>query len=59
LEQAQDIEASGMTPLDYMIAVMDDSDVDSQMRLEAAEGLLLRFTPDWAALSYSDTQIRP
>ena len=48
-----------MTPLDYMIAVMDDSDVDSQMRLEAAEGLLLRFTPDWAALSYSDTQIRP
>jgi len=27
-----------MTPLDYMIAVMRDKDVDPQMRLEAAKG---------------------
>src|SRR5262245_58115072 len=38
LEMAEAIEASGMTPLDYMIAVMRDKDVDPQIRLEAARG---------------------
>ena len=38
LEMAEAIEASGMTPLDYLIAVMRDKDVDPQMRLEAAKG---------------------
>ena len=37
-EMTAAIEASGMTPLEYMVAVMRDSDVDAQMRLEAARG---------------------
>ena len=32
------IEASGMTPLDYMIAVMRNKDLDPQIRLEGAKG---------------------
>jgi len=38
LEIAEAIEASGSTPLEYMIAVMRDKNVDPQMRLEAAKG---------------------
>ncbi len=32
------IAASGMTPLDYMLAVMRDSRADYEVRLDAAKG---------------------
>ena len=38
LETAEAIEASGMTPLDYMITVMRDKSVEPAMRLDAAKG---------------------
>lgn len=38
LDVAEAIEASGMTPLEYMVAVMRNKDVDPQVRLEAAKG---------------------
>ena len=38
VEHVAAIEASGMAPLDYMVAVMRDKDVDPQVRLETAKG---------------------
>jgi len=36
-EQAAAVEASGLTPLDYMLAVMRDLSMDDAKRLDAAK----------------------
>ena len=37
IEQVERIEASGLTPLDYMLSVMRDLSVDDARRLDAAK----------------------